>query len=124
MLLRSSTEGYSDVAEGNIFSFASYPMQYSFYYMAKPRVSLICRFAFGLRFIYSDLCSTLVLLPSEIGLLSTVTRCPYPFVRPSDDASKHVLNKTGVFDLLTFYYTAYRCFMSTSPNSYLIFYHI
>ena len=34
MLLGSSPEGYSDVAEGNIFSLASYPMQYSFYYMA------------------------------------------------------------------------------------------
>ena len=51
MLVRSSPSGYSDVAEGIIFSIVSYPMQYSFYYMA----SLLFRW-------FSDLPSVHVLL--------------------------------------------------------------
>ena len=80
MLLRSSHEGYSDVAKGNIFYYCPLPHAIFVLLHGQPPVSLICLFAFGLRFIYFDLCSTLVLLPSEIGLLSTVARCPYPFV--------------------------------------------
>ena len=124
MLLRSSHEGYSDVAEGNIFSIASYPKQYSFYYMA----NLLFRWFADLPSVYvlfilihaqhSCFClqrlAYLVLLPAARTLSSDHLMT----------ATKHVLNKTGVFDFLTFYYTAYRCFMSTSPNSYLIFYHI
>ena len=96
MLVRSSPSGYSDITSGNMFYYCPLPHAVFVLLHGQPPASLICLFAFGLRFIYSDLCSTLVLLPSKVGLLSTVARCPYHFVRPSDDDTKHVLNKTGV----------------------------